>query len=64
MIAFLVGMLHGVAHFDEQLAVAHVVESCCWSQYSVIGTPLTNSITKYGRPVSVVPASSTLAMFG
>ena len=26
--------------------------------------PRTSSITKYGRPVSVVPASSTLAMFG
>ena len=38
--------------------------SCCSSQYSVIGTPLTSSITKYGRPASVVPASSTLAMFG
>ncbi len=34
------------------------------SQYSVIGTPLTSSITKYGRPVSVAPASSTRAMFG
>ena len=30
----------------------------------MIGTPLTSSITKYGRPLSVVPASSTLAMFG
>ena len=30
----------------------------------MIGTPLTSSITKYGRPVSVAPASSTLAMFG
>ena len=28
---------------------------CCSSQYSVIGTPLTSSITKYGRPLSVVP---------
>ena len=26
--------------------------------------PRTSSITKYGRPVSVLPASSTLAMFG
>ena len=34
------------------------------SQYSVIGTPLTSSMTKYGRPLSVAPASSTLAMFG
>ena len=32
--------------------------------YFVMGMPLTNSMTKYGRPVSVAPASSTLAMFG
>ena len=30
----------------------------------MIGLPLTSSITKYGRPLSVVPASSTWAMFG
>ena len=30
----------------------------------MIGTPLTSSITKYGRPVSVAPASKTCAMFG
>ena len=29
------------------------------SQYVVIGRPLTSSITKYGRPISVVPTSST-----
>ena len=34
------------------------------SQYSVIGTPLTSSITKKGRPVSVAPASRTPAMLG
>ena len=34
------------------------------SQYSVIGTPLTSSITKNGRPVPVAPASKTLAMLG
>ena len=33
------------------------------SQYVVMGTPLTSSITKYGRPASEVPASSTVAMF-
>ena len=38
--------------------------SWCWSQYSVIGMPLTSSMTKYGRPAPVVPASSTWAMFG
>jgi hypothetical protein len=34
------------------------------SQYSVTGTPRTSSITKYGRPASVAPASSTRAMCG
>ena len=34
------------------------------SQYWVKGTPLTYSMTKKGRPLSVVPPSSTLAMFG
>ena len=33
------------------------------SQNLVIGTPCTSSMTKYGRPVSVVPASKTLAMW-
>ena len=39
-------------------------DRCFSSQYLVIGTPLTSSMTKYGRPLSVVPASSTLAIFG
>ena len=30
----------------------------------MIGTPLTSSITKKGRPVSVAPASRTVAMLG
>ena len=34
----------------------------CRSQYSVIGIPRTYSITKYGRPSSIVPASSARAM--
>jgi hypothetical protein len=33
------------------------------SQQVVILIPRTNSITKYGRPALVVPASSTQAMF-
>ena len=36
----------------------------CASQYSSIGRPSTYSITKYGRPSSVVPPSSRRAMFG
>ena len=38
--------------------------NCAASQYSVIGTPFTSSITKYGRPPSVAPPSRTLAMCG
>ena len=38
--------------------------SLAWSQYSVMVMPLTSSMTKYGRPVSVEPASKTRAMFG
>ncbi len=34
------------------------------SQYSVMGSPFTSSITKYGRPVGVAPASSTFAIAG
>ena len=30
----------------------------------LIGTPLTNSMTKYGRPLAVSPPSWTLAIFG
>ncbi len=40
------------------------VESLCVSQYSVMGTPFTSSITKYGRPSAVAPPSSTFAMLG
>ena len=29
-----------------------------------MGMPLTSSMVKYGRPLEVAPASSTLAMFG
>ena len=36
--------------------------SRCESQYSVIGSPCTSSITKYGSPRSVAPASNTFAM--
>ena len=34
------------------------------SQNWVIGTPLTSSMTKNGRPSGVAPPSSTRAMFG
>lgn len=45
------------SHFHSQ----PLVDS---SQHSVMGTPLTSSITKYGRPLSVAPPSNTFAMFG
>ena len=35
-----------------------------WSAKAVIGSPLTCSITKYGRPVGVTPPSSTFARLG
>ena len=60
---FLVGMLHRLADGDKQLQPLAEREVMLVA-VSVIGTPLTSSITKYGRPESVVPASSTLAMFG
>ena len=42
----LVRVLHRLADLDEQLQPLARVESWFWSQYSVIGTPLTSSITK------------------
>ena len=44
--ALLVRVLHGLADLDEQLAAARAVESWFSSQYCVIGTPRTSSITK------------------
>src|ERR1017187_6034484 len=38
--------------------------SLCRSQYSVMAIPGTYSITKYGRPSAVEPASNTLAIAG
>ncbi len=46
MIALLVGVLDGLADVDEQLQPLLGRDAGCWSQYSVIGTPLTSSITK------------------
>ena len=60
----LMRVLDGLADLDEQVQPLARSSSLFWSQYSVIGIPRTSSITKYGRPVSVAPASSTLAMFG
>ena len=60
----LMGVLHGLADRHEQLRAARAIGRRAWSQYSVIGTPLTYSMTKNGRPSSVTPPSKTLAMFG
>ena len=62
--ALLVGVLHRLADRHEQLQPLAAAVRWFWSQNSVIGTPWTSSMTKYGRPASVAPASSTLAMFG
>ena len=39
-------------------------ESLWRVQYVVIGSPLMYSITKYGRPSGVAPASNTRAIAG
>jgi serine/threonine protein kinase len=48
----------------NQLDVDTRSDRWCWSQNTWIGSPPTSSMTKKGRPESVVPASSTRAMFG
>ena len=45
-------------------AGARRCERCWVSQCSVIGTPATYSMTKYGRPSGVLPPSKTRAMAG
>ena len=60
----LMGMLHAFASLDEQFPVGRRILSFFRSQYSVIGSPCTYSITKYGWPCGVVPASNTLAIAG
>ena len=52
----LVGVLDGLADRDEQLEPGLDREPMR-SQYSVIGSPLTSSITKNGWPASVMPPS-------
>ena len=46
MTPFLVSVLDGVADREEQLQSFLRASGCCSSQYSVIGTPLTSSMTK------------------
>ncbi|HVK08094.1 MAG TPA: hypothetical protein VM597_04890, partial [Gemmataceae bacterium] len=43
---------------------AHGEASRRLSQYAVMVTPRTSSITKYGRPSAVAPPSNTRAMLG
>ena len=59
----LVSVLNSLADRDEQLQSLFGGQLIL-SQYSVIGTPLTSSITKYGRPLSVAPPSNTRDMLG
>ena len=62
--ALLVGVLHGFADGQEELQPLAALSRCS-SQYSVMGTPSTYSITKYGRPsLGDVPASRTRATWG
>ena len=46
----LVRVLHRLADRRRTAPAAAAAVSWFWSQNSVIGTPLTSSITKYGRP--------------
>ena len=52
----LVRVLDALADLDEELEPLLGVERCWVSQCSVIGTPGTYSMTKYGRPSGVLPA--------
>ena len=62
--ALLVRVLDRLADVARTAPAARGCDSCVRRSTAVIGTPLTSSMTKYGRPVSVAPASNTLAMFG
>ncbi len=59
--ALLMRVLHGLADRTNS-ASRSSMPSRCWSQYFVSGMPGTYSIAKYGRPSSVVPASTMCAM--
>ena len=48
--ALLVGVLHRLADRRRTAPAAAAASAGSASQYSVIGTPLTSSMTKYGRP--------------
>jgi hypothetical protein len=61
--ALLVRVLNGLADLNEKLQPLFGIQLVLIA-VAVMGMPRTSSITKNGRPVSVAPASSTLAMFG
>ena len=60
----LVGMLDAGTDLGEQLRACREASACAHRSNRSAACPATNSITKYGRPLSVAPASWTLAMFG
>ena len=60
----LVRVADGVADFEEQPQALLDVAGGVASAYRSMGVPSMYSITKYGRPSSVVPPSSRRAMFG
>jgi len=61
--SLLMRVLHAMADLDEAIEPAPQSQAMV-PQYPVRETPWMYSMTKYGRPVSVVPASRTLAMCG
>jgi hypothetical protein len=56
------GVLHAFANFGEFNAFAN--GQALLAQYRVMGMPGTYSMTKYGWPSEVLPASKTLAIAG
>ena len=63
--SLLMGMLHGLADSDEQLQPLRGSSGCFWSQ--ILGDRHAADQLHHevrAGPLSVVPASSTLAMFG
>ena len=63
MTPLLVGVLHRLADVEEERQPRVDVEPVRVAVRRD-GTPSTSSMTKYGRPSAVAPASKTRAMFG
>ena len=59
-----VRVLDAVADLHEELEPLARAEPVARRSSRVIGSPSTNSMTRYGRPVSVAPPSMTRAIAG